>query len=214
MSLSIKYSWWMGFVIFFASCEPTVKNDAIVFFNDFESADMDNIVGGKLMNYNGNQVIGNYFDDGFSIALDGLPEHNYITISFDLFIHDSWDGNLSYPAGPDWWLMLVDGQSIIETTFSNGICNALWCIQQSYPQNGWRMNDPKTGAFKTDLPLLCYYSELSNGTSIYQISKTVGHSADKLEIRFFDRLTQPIPNDICDESWSLDNLTLKTLTLN
>lgn len=196
-------------------CQPGVEKEEEIYFNDFEDLQPGQIEGGEFITYNGSRMLGNYFRGGFTLKLDDLPEHDYLVITFDLYIHDSWDGNSydSYtPIGPDMWYMELDGKAVIETSFSNGICNSAWCLQQSYPFNGRRMNNPGTGAHKKNLPSLCSSSQLVNNSALYRISRTVRHTSGSASIYFFDELVHPSP-DKCDESWSLDNLRVSMIKL-
>jgi len=195
------------------SCEQTVVSDTIFYFNDFETKDLSGITGGEITVFDGNKVLGTYFRSGFDLNLHGIPEHDYLLVTFDLFIHDSWDGNISSYIGPDLWFLLLDGQEIIYTSFANGLCNSVYCPQQTYPENGLRFNNPETGATKRNLPAWCTSNEVSHSSTLYSISKIVGHTSSKASVRFFDQLTNPT-EDKCDESWSLDNLKITLLRTN
>ena len=116
-------------MISFASCKGLQK-DTIVYRNDFEGGDLSKIIAGKIEDYNGSKVIGRYSENGFLLNLDSLPVHNMVQISFDLYIHDTWDGNAEKPVGPDIWIMNIDGWSAIYATIANGLCTN--CVQ-SYP---------------------------------------------------------------------------------
>ncbi|WP_339813409.1 hypothetical protein [uncultured Imperialibacter sp.] len=200
-------------ISFGLSCEQAVVLDSVLYFNDFETTDLDNITGGEVTKFNGSKVIGNFFRSGFTLELDGIPDHDYLQITFDLLIHDSWDGNITGEYGPDLWFMHIDGQKVVYTSFANGLCNSAYCPQQTYPENGWRFNNPGTGATRKDLPAWCTHTQFSNNSTLYKIARTVGHTSSKADLRFFDELTHPT-NDKCDESWSLDNLKITLLRTN
>jgi hypothetical protein len=163
-------------------------------------------------------MLGRYFDGGFNLRLENLPRHDVIKISFDLYINDSWDGNSVGSAtavgGPDLWQMKVDGDTYINTTFSNSPCNDSYCLMQSYPQNYPYNNPPKTGAYRSDLPGTCHFIGIPGGTSLYKIEKVIRHKSSSVLLDFRDSLKQSNSGDpFCDESWSLDNLTVTTSTL-
>ncbi|MDB4926288.1 hypothetical protein [Mucilaginibacter sp.] len=205
--------------IFFISCKTHVNNEVTVYNNDFETNNLSNIRNGFLEQYNGSTVLGRYnCNDNkgyFNLTLNNLPKHDLITISFDLYIHDSWDGNKSAPDGPDIWQMLVDGNLYVNTTFSNSICPAGgFCSPQSYPNDyPNNYNNPKTGAYRTDLPGVCL-SAGPNGTTQYKITKTFRHTNNTLLLQCLDKLVQPnSPDPKCDESWSVDNINIKAITL-
>ena len=54
-----------------------------------------------------------------SLTLADLPTHTTLTLSFDLYLAGSWDGNRTDNGGEDQWILSVDGVSLLGTTFSN-----------------------------------------------------------------------------------------------
>lgn len=199
-------------------CKKSLNNSLEIYNNNFENLDLTGVSGGIINNYNNGKVVGFYNNGGFKLLLNNIPSHDVITISFDLYIHDTWSGNTkAYGTiidGPDIWQMNVDGEPYINTTFSNlGNCSdGMYCLEQSYPNNFPFHNDPKTGAYIKNLPGVC----ASNGTSaLYKIEKTIKHHKGSLMIEFKDMLKQSnVSNPLCDESWSLDNLVIKSSILN
>jgi hypothetical protein len=144
-----------------------------------------------------------------------LPKHDLITISFDLYIHDNWRGQL-FPDGPDIWEMLVDNMPYINTTFSNLECKpGNICPPQSYPDDYPNSNhNPRTGAYRTDLPGVCSMLNSPTGTTLYKIKKTFKHSNQSLILQCLDKLNQSnYPNPKCEKSWSVDNISIKVITL-
>lgn len=197
------------------SCKDKVAKDVEVYKNDFESSNISNITGGITEKYNGSLVLGRFNNSGFTLNLNNLPDHDLVTISFDLYIHDSWDGNSDSPDGPDIWNMYVNGDTYISTTFSNSSCGVNeFCKPQSYPltyPNNY--NNPKTGATAINLPPACKTTP-PNGTTLYKITKTFRHSSGILSLECSDKLIQSNTNDPkCDESWSVDNLSVKVINL-
>ncbi|HVW97763.1 MAG TPA: hypothetical protein VHA56_17445 [Mucilaginibacter sp.] len=203
-------------LLWMLSCTKKVENQAVIYNNDFENGDLSNITNGVISTFNKTAVLGQYNDDGFILKLNGLPKHDLITITFDLYIHDSWDGNKTTPDGPDIWKMIVDGSTYINTTFSNADCKpGDFCSPQSYPADyPNNYNNPRTGAYRTDLPGICSWKTSPIGTSMYKISKTFKHSANTLILQCLDKLVQTnAPDPKCDESWSVDNIKIKATTL-
>jgi len=84
-----------------------LQGNELFYNNDFESGDLDAIDGAQLMTFNNTTVLGNYNNDGFTLNLNNIGPHDYIYISFDLYIHDSWDGNFNNfdPDQPDAWFI-------------------------------------------------------------------------------------------------------------
>lgn len=205
-------------VFLLVSCKKNVRNEKEVYSNDFEGGNLSNIKNGQISTFNGSDVLGQYNNGNFLLSLNNLPKHDLVTITFDLYIHDSWDGNKPAPDGPDIWEMLVDGNAYINATFSNEPCtngSGIFCPPQSYPFNyPSSYNNPKTGAYRTDLPGVCSMKSDPNGTTWYKIEKTFTHSTSTLLLQCLDKLVQPNASDPkCDESWSVDNIVVKTITL-
>jgi hypothetical protein len=158
---------------------------------------------------------GRYNKAGFDVNLNNIPSHNKIIVSFDLYIHDSWDGNNGGIDGPDFWQMKVDGRTVIYTTFSNRFCEGFSCGSQSYPSNYLVNNYPATGREAIELKGACVLGN-ERGTSLYKIVRVVPHSGADLSINFRDFLKQSNAADsfqLCDESWSIDNLEIKANTV-
>ena len=213
-------------LIILSSCSKSVelKRNELIYNNDFESGDLDAIDGAQLMNFNNTTVLGNYNNDSFTLNLNNIGSHNFISISFDLYIHDSWDGNFNNidPDQPDAWFieLIPDIDSypstpfnVWETTFSNSVCNTALCLRQSYPNVFPFENVPRRG-FSRLLPGLCSLASNSDGTTLYTIEKIFEHKDNALLIRFYDKLYQPNSVDEkCDESWSLDNLKVRVISL-
>jgi hypothetical protein len=214
----------MGLIIaFFSSlllttCKKEVKSEQVVYSNDFESGNLNNITGGTLTSFNGTHVLGRYNTGGFSLNVPDLPKHDLVEVSFDLYIHDTWDGNNldNGYAGPDLWSLVLDGGVYIHTSFSNSSCGVgVFCPPQSYPNDYPNSNhNPKAGAFRTDLPGACYLSSSPNGTTEYKITKQISHTGKTLQVQCLGNLVQKnVTDQLCDESWSIDNLNIKVITL-
>jgi len=202
--------------IFIISCNTHVSNQVVVYNNDFETGNLTNITNGVISQFSGSAVLGQYNNGFFNLAVSNLPKHDLIKITFDLYIHDSWDGNKPAPDGPDIWEMLVDGNTYINTTFSNDPCPVgYFCSPQAYPfdyPNSY--NNPKTGAYRTDLPGVCHMMNVIGWTTEYKIEKTFNHSSSKLLLQCLDKLIQTnTTTPKCDESWSVDNINIQAITL-
>ncbi|MDC3350532.1 hypothetical protein OAV90_01045, partial [Flavobacteriaceae bacterium] len=114
-------------------------------------------------------------------SADGIESNELIYISFDLYIHDSWDGNFNNldPDQPDAWFVElrtdVDSDTSIplnvwETSFSNSVCNTSFCLKQSYPNVFPFDNSPREGSSRI-LPGFCSLGSEEDGTTMYSIQK-------------------------------------------
>ena len=123
------------FILIINSCSyPEIIRDEQIYYNDFENNNLSKIDGGGLFFFNQSNVIGNFNNDGFTLHLDNVGPHEYIFVSFDLYIHGSWDGNLNgFPENDkaDKWIMeYKPGMDLFKdpafdkyvTTFSNSPC--------------------------------------------------------------------------------------------
>ncbi|WP_214071540.1 hypothetical protein [Mucilaginibacter sp. dw_454] len=176
---------------------------------------MQNITNGTIEQYNNTAVLGRYNNGYFALTVNDLPKHDLLTVSFDLYIHDTWDGNKPAPDGPDIWQMTIDENTFINTTFSNQTFTpGYFTNPQSYPFNyPNNYSNPKTGAYRTDLPGVCGAIG-PNGTTEYKITKTFAHTNRTVILKCLDKLVQTnAPDQKCDESWSVDNITIKAITL-
>ena len=191
------------FILFFLidSCSyPEISRDELVYENDFEANELNNINGGGISLYDNNNVIGNF---------NRFPENDK---------PDKWIMELD----PDMDLIKDTSSDRFVTTFSNSPCFGNYCLRQSYPENYPYENNPKTGSFLNNLSELksCKASVYGGDTTLYKIEKTFKHSGNAVAIRFYDELYQP--NAInwdtgeveskCDESWSLDNLKVRVIS--
>jgi len=197
------------------SCKDKVGASTEVYSNDFQSGNLNNITNGVIDTYNNTKVLGRYNNSEFTLSLNNLPKHDLITVTFALYIHDSWDGNSDSPDGPDMWEMYIDNQPYMSTTFSNYPCAAnTFCKPQSYP-NSYpnNYNNPKTGAATLNLPPACK-TTFPNGTTKYIITKTFSHKGSTLSMKCLDKLVQTNDsNPKCDESWSVDDLKVTAVAL-
>lgn len=211
------FSLFIIFSLVFSACKGLQK-ETIVYQNDFENNSLSNIIDGKIDDYNGSKVIGRYSESGFLLKLDNLPIHNLIQIKFDLYIHDTWDGNKTSPDGPDIWIMNIDGNSAIYATFANGLCTdctqSYPVLQPSFVNNAFDFfkNKPNSNAIKTDLHGACQLKDKKGGTSLYKIVRTIEHTKGTLNIGCFAQLEDPDKaNKNCNESWSIDNIEVKAI---
>lgn len=137
---------------------------------------------------------GPFSNQQLSMNLSNLPAHDSILVSFDLYIHDSWQG---WPGwGPDFYYQIIDGDTVFTTTFDNTIIG-----YQAFPDPYPAVNPPGTGAIAT-LPYRCVVGDV---TRQYQMSFKKAHSLSAAAIGFAGAPDQ----NICDESWSIDDVKIE-----
>lgn len=188
---------------------------------NFES-DYTNIDSVYVSEFDGDKVLGPFNNSGFSVRWNNLPKHQYVKLSFDLYIHDTWEGNSNNSndglVDHDAWFIEIDPQIkkeriYFETTFSNGPCEPGWCFGQSFPNEFPSYNDARTGTAVKHLNGRCLYKDSPFGSSMYKIEKIFPHNESSIVIAFYDRLKQDAPfPPLCEESWSLDNLNISFFT--
>ena len=153
---------------FIDSCSyPEISRDELIYENDFESGNLTEIDGKVISTFNNTKVLGDFNNDGFSLHLENVGDHDYVFISFDLYVHGTWDGNFngfSENDKADKWIVELDPEMDLMkdtsidrfvTTFSNSACFSNYCLRQSYPESSPFENNPKTGNSKVDLLKLC-----------------------------------------------------------
>ncbi len=200
----------------FSACFKNLPDKQIIYFNDFETSQKNNIAiygtsglidSLKISSFNQSKVLGRFNSNYILLQLDTVAEHNAVKIEFDLYIHDQWDGNHLPPGAiyPDLWQMTLNNYQIYLTSFSNGTHN------QSFPENytaGTAGNKAFSNSWAT-LPGVCAGAGLINGTTHYKIEHTTAHQG-ALQLALND-IPNPI-NSLCLKSWSMDNLRITAIT--
>ena len=207
------------------SCNEELSQEIEVYQNDFNTGDYTGIDSVYISEFDGSPLLGNFNNSGFSLKLNELPEHDFIRVTFDLYIHDSWEGNTNHSetdlVDHDAWFLEFEPDKKVnpadkiyfETTFSNGLCIPGWCYTQSYPNNFPFNNEARTQASVRTLGGRCLWQSSPVGTSIYRIDKIFPHTRRSTVLAFYDRLKQrDSSSPLCDESWSLDNLNISIFT--
>ena len=207
-------------VFLISSCaEEEILVETPFYFYDFET-DYTNIDSVWISDFDGSRVMGPFNNSGFSLRINDLPEHKYLRLEFDLYIHDSWEGNtnemqLDIPDHDAWFIefdphkkVKISDKVFFETTFSNGLCVSAWCYSQSYPNHYPFENNARTEALPKQISGRCLWSDTPNATSVYTIERYFPHNEDSVVIAFYDRLKEPGGSDACNESWSMDNLSI------
>jgi hypothetical protein len=172
----------------------------VIYFSDFEgdvgpewsSRKTDVTPKGKR------GFLGQFANETVTLHLEDLLPHEELTVSFDLFIIRSWDGNHPVHGRDVWSLTARDVGTLLHTTFSN------WSqAGQSYPESYGEGDFPmKTGA--SEKGTLGYaFRDLTD--SVYRLSFTFPHTGHELTLHFSATGLEG-PVDL--ESWGLDNVSV------
>lgn len=200
-------------VLFLSSCKKNITERKRVFYEDAEDGIANNILAthrdgyatGRLVRpFWGSNVIGNFNNTIVTLELDSVPPHNMIYVSFDLYIHDNWEGNRVGQYGlVDVWNIRVNGGYQLSTSFSN---HKAW--PQSYPEwIGSATMPARSNASDIQLPGLCALDTVPNGTTRYKIVFSRPHTEKNIKIELNDAIQGPI----CDRSWSIDNVYVEVM---
>jgi len=198
------------------SCVESVENQVQIYTNDFSKLDLANFENGRLFIWRNDTIAGYYNNEEVAVTLYDLPAHNYLKLSAEILIHDSWDGNWDDGiSGPDYWFMGIDSVDVIRTTFSNSPCVSSYCLYQSFPNDFFRQNTPKTGAIETNMPSLCLGGSITS-TSRYRVERLIEHTkVDSIRFHMRDELKQTnSPSPKCDESWSIAKISILAIQTN
>ena len=156
------------------------------------------------------QFLGQFGNDTVSLNLNNLhPAHTTVTLSFDLYIIRSWDGNfdLDY-RGPDFW-GLDEGPVPVNpqdweviTTFSNWDPAVPADPHQAFPgEYGPGDNLPRTGTIENNT--LGYQWNTYDMDAVYHIDViNRPHTGANLTFSFGAQHLQ----ELADESWGIDNV--------
>jgi hypothetical protein len=142
------------------------------------------------------------------VALSIPAGKTSVTVSFDLYIIGTWDGAGQQGYGGDWWQIEVSRngsarENVFHTSFSNQATKP-----QHFPKQVTDGTSPSDkGAFGTNL---LGYPKASGkfdvGDAVYRLSYTISNPGAGPLVVYF-HTTTPL-QDINDESWGLDNVTV------
>ena len=131
-----------------------------------------------------------------TLSLLALPAHSDVTVEFDLYIINTWDGNGPI-FGPDNWHLTADAANVLFTNFANfsGSNNQAY-TNQLPPFGPGGEFAPTTGAFE-----LGHLSVRQDSTT-YRFSFNFAHAAPSIVLAF----TSFQSSNANDEGWGLDNV--------
>lgn len=159
------------------------------------------------------KFLGLFSNDEVKYLKQNLINHNYVEVSFDLYLAYSWEG-LNNTYGPDRWKFTLDNRAAtVDTTFSNISAldsNKLPVYPQSFPDtfaSGLR-NPAFTGA--SQVGTLGYYTKVNCGgekqDSVYSFRFIFDHTDPQVLLDFIAQGLTKDARDWQPEQWGLDNL--------
>ena len=166
------------------------------FLGDFGCADYQDADGPQADDCRAADVV--------TLSLAGLPAHDDITITFDLFLIRTWDGNplgAGQGTAPDVFNLSVSGgPTLLNASFAVHPFRPYQSYPAAYPTDGSAApnNARHTGALETDA--LGYDMD-----AVYRLTFTLAHSQPTITFRF----TAPDLQALQDESWGLDNVEVR-----
>jgi hypothetical protein len=173
---------------------------ATVFTDNFSSFSPIGVTGGGVLwSYAppqvqtaplGEKFLGQFDNTTASLLLGNLPAHTSLTVSFDLYTIQSWDGDIS--PGPDTFTFSVDGVDYLNDTFRifpNG--------SQSYPVQGSPGLTGADGINTLGFPLW--------GDAVYELTFTIPHANLGALLEFAGSNLQGVG----DEGWGIDNIEVE-----
>ena len=183
----------------------------IVYANDFEVTTGSFTAGGLISHPKTADALGptskflGLFSDNTAttLTLTGLTPGNVYDLTLDLLVKATWDGN-ALVVGPDVWRVRADGNTLVNTTFSN-----VTGSNQSFSSNGY-IGGPGNYAPGTSASVVNNAPNINNRYSIYKFDKI---ALPQLE---FTPATNTVVlsfegqglQGVSDESWALDNVVV------
>ncbi|HEY3376209.1 MAG TPA: hypothetical protein VGL77_01840, partial [Armatimonadota bacterium] len=165
--------------------------------NDFEGDLGDEWINGGLDTTPSGQrkFLGRFGQREVRLVLLGLPKHDQVRVSFDLFAIGALTGN---ELTQDGWSMAVDDptQIAINTNFNNA-SDQFDLHPQAYPGNTPNVHPARTGAAENDT--LGYAHD-----AVYPITVTFDHNSKSLVLIFTG--VAPGWGDTTQKSWGLDDI--------
>lgn len=161
------------------------------------------------------RFLGQFYNDQIALRVNDLPVHKTITATFDLYVINSWDGDLSPTDAPDFWVLKLESSpDSVFTTFSNQdggrqrfACRpgeeAAACQSSSVPAT--------TGALAINSLGFNTMPGLRIKDCIYRIKRVFRHDQNYLNFYFYGQLKEGIPGNqnVGNESWGIDNVRIE-----
>ncbi len=217
----------LSILLILTGCLQGQPEEQVVYFNNFEQE--SRLEGASEFNgyiettiqganptsqFNGSTVLGRFGTGGLFIKLLQLPAHDYIKIEYDLFIHDSWEGNGERGNGEDVIILNLDNTTLYFSSVINTKCLDRNCESiQSFPDIIRVRNNPENAnVFDPSLPGVCHWRNELGGSKHIKISELYPHSVLESTITIGADI-KDTGEDLCFKSWSIDNVVITTITI-
>jgi hypothetical protein len=183
------------------------------------------------------KFLGQFWTDAVQMKLNDLPTHKTVTVNFDLYVINTWQGLDPRNAdGPDEWGLLqgelnpsslelgkrasppinvLAGSTLIYTTFSNvdPFRQNYACRNVEYVSSTCYFGDEKAAFGAAAVNSLGYntFPTLPVKDSVYKIKLSFAHDKSNLILTFFGNLKENIVTNrnIGNEGWGLDNVRVE-----
>lgn len=213
MEIRTPKSKYLLFVAMITLALPQQATAELIYQNDFQApvgAEWSTGLRTTAPNA-GRTYLGQFGNDNVSLTLGSIIPHTRLSLTFDLYVIGTWDGNhnVLVGAGPDvWTLAVAGGPTLLRTTFSNNE-SSLGFDRQAYPSAfGAGDNPAETGAAEIDTLgyTVDYGGSLGvrGADSVYRLSYSFDHSADSVIINFSGSGLEVLSN----ESWGIDSISI------
>jgi hypothetical protein len=200
-------------VLLFGCIDHPLAAQEMIYFEDFEegagpqwSASRTSVTPIGQRRY-----LGDFENTAATLTLNNLLPHSRVTISFDLFIIRSWDGNEEGDQGPDLWQLTAMGTDVLlRTTFDNHTITEYSDHRQSYPEPYRVEQAPKTGAVESNtLGYKWNFRGVGSlpADAVYHLDFSLEHSEESLTLEFAaEGLHERFRTN---ESWGIDNVRVE-----
>ena len=181
----------------------SLTHDPTIYFKNFNigAAGTEWSTAQLATSPSGQRFLGELGNSSTTLTINALPSHTQLTLEFDIYIIDSWNGNggIGTAAAPDIIEVSVVGGTVLKkTTFSNKPSDV-----QAYPGNyPGGVFAAGTGAMGKGT--LGYPPDSDHfGDSSYRLRLTFDHTGASVAIKFASQQTSGQ-----NERWGIDNVRL------
>lgn len=215
----------VALVFLLHSCDERLVDEQVIFWDDYEldrTPTIRNVRGSyifhnsteRYFDFNGSRNLGRFERGGITLNLEGIPEHDYLRISFDLYIHDKWEGNGERGNGEDVFIMNIDNSTLYFSSIINTKCQTQDCETiQSFPDIINIRQNPENAEVKdASLPGVCHFKGERGGSKLIEIARQYPHGSSDLRLNIAADIKDAGP-DLCLKSWSIDNLKVTIVEL-